>query len=56
MRNITFNEPYMVYSHGKILKFTRNNESKGSFSPKNKNKKNPQVNFLLIRAFSGLDP
>ena len=36
-------------SHGKTLRFTRNNESEREFF-----KKYPQVNFLLIRAFSAL--
>ena len=48
--------PYMVYFqnaqkfHMKILRFTSNSESKREFFTKH-----PQVNFLLIRAFSGLD-
>ena len=37
-------------SHGKILRFTRNSESKREFFTKH-----PQVNFLLIGAFSDLD-
>ena len=48
-----YKQPYMVYfqntqiSHGKTLRFTRNSESKREFFTKH-----PQVNFLLIRAFS----
>ena len=34
-----------------ILRFTRNSESKRDFFTKH-----PQVNFILIRTFSGLDP
>ena len=51
-----YKQPYMVYfentqkSHGKTLRFTRNSESKREFFTKHS-----QVNFLLIRAFSGLD-
>ena len=50
-----YKNPYTIYfqstqkSHGKTKRFTRNSESKREFF-----KKHPQVNFLLIKAFSGL--
>ena len=51
-----YKQPYMVYfqntqkSHRKTLRFTKNSELKMKFFTKHH-----QVNFLLIRAFSGLD-